>query len=91
MMMEAERARTAHLDLFDLSDIRMDGIGVENSAVDGNEEEESTNRHLDVLPPSYSLAEGLDQLPDYTEAEVNISYMKRKYYSGCLSLLGEPS
>ena len=72
MMMEAERARTAHLDLFDLSDIRMDGIGVENSAVDGNEEEESTNRHLDVLPPSYSLAEGLDQLPDYTEAEVNI-------------------
>ena len=91
MMMEAERARTAHLDLFDLSDIRMDGIGVENSAVDGNEEEESTNRHLDVLPPSYSLAEGLDQLPDYTEAEVNISYMKRKYYSGCLSLSGEPS
>ena len=75
-MMEAERARTARLDLFDLSDIRMDGIGVENSAVDGNEEE-STNRHLDVLPPSYSLAEGLDQLPDYTEAEVNKFYETR--------------
>ena len=74
MMLEAERermARTAQLDLFDLSGIRTEQR-VEEIAdeVEGSEQEVSSDRHLDALPPSYSLAEGLDQLPDYTEAEV---------------------
>ena len=73
MMLEAERARmarTAQLDLFDLSDIGTEQRVEEMAEVEGNEEEVSSDRHLDALPPSYSLAEGLDQLPDYTEAEV---------------------
>ena len=76
VMLETERsrmARTAQLDLFDLSDIRTEQGVVEDMAeeVEGNEDEEvSSDRHLEALPPSYSLVEGLDQLPDYTEAEV---------------------
>ena len=74
MMLEAERvrmARTTELDLFDLSDIRTEQRVEEIvGEVDGSEQEVSSDRHLDALPPSYSLAEGLDELPDYTEAEV---------------------
>ena len=73
MMLEAERARmarTAQLDLFDLSDIGTEQRTEEMAEVGGSELEVSSDRHLDALPPSYSLAEGLDQLPDYTEAEV---------------------
>ena len=73
MMLEAERARmarTAQLDLFDLSDIGTEQRTEEMAEVGGSEQEVSSDRHLDALPPSYSLAEGLDQLPDYTEAEV---------------------
>ena len=73
MMLEAERARmarTAQLDLFDLSDIGTEQRTEEMAEVGGSEQEVSSARHLDALPPSYSLAEGLDQLPDYTEAEV---------------------
>ena len=73
MMLEAERARmarTAQLDLFDLSDIGTEQRTEEMAEVEGSEQEVSSDRHLDALPPSYSLAEGLDQLPDYTEAEV---------------------
>ena len=73
MMLEAERARmarTAQLDLFDLSDIGTEQRAEEMAEVGGSEQEVSSDRHLDALPPSYSLAEGLDQLPDYTEAEV---------------------
>ena len=74
VMLETERsrmARTAQLDLFDLSDIRTEQRVVEDMAeeVEGDEEV-SSDRHLEALPPSYSLVEGLDQLPDYTEAEV---------------------
>ena len=70
VMLEAERARMARmaqLDLFDLS-----GIRTEHRVEDMVEVEEvvSSDQHLDPLPPSYSLAEGLDQLPDYKEAEV---------------------
>ena len=73
MMLEAERARmarTAQLDLFDLSDIGTEQRADEMAEVGGSEQEVFSDRHLDALPPSYSLAEGLDQLPDYTEAEV---------------------
>ena len=73
MMLEAERARmarTAQLDLFDLSDIGTEQRADEMAEVESGEQEVSSDRHLDALPPSYSLAEGLDQLPDYTEAEV---------------------
>ena len=75
MMLEAERAgmaRTAQLDLFDLSDM---GTELEQSVeeiteVEASEHAVSSDRHLDAMPPSYSLAEGLDQLPNYAEAEV---------------------
>ena len=73
MMLEAERARmarTAQLDLFDLSDIGTEESVEEAAEIEGSEQEVSSDRHLDALPPSYSLAERLDQLPDYTEAEV---------------------
>ena len=73
MMLEAERARmarTAQLDLFDLSDIGTEESVEEAAEIEGSEQEVSSDRHLDTLPPSYSLAERLDQLPDYTEAEV---------------------
>ena len=74
MMLEAERermARTAQLDLFDLSGIRTEQRLEEIVEVEGGEQGVvSSNQHLDPLPPSYSLAEGLDQLPDYKEAEV---------------------
>ena len=73
MMLEAERARmarTAQLDLFDLSDIGTEQRTEEMAEVGGSEQEVSSGRHLDALPPSYSLAEGLDQLPDYSEAKV---------------------
>ena len=80
MMLEAERARmarTAQLDLFDLSDIGTEQRTEEMAEVGGSEQEVSSDRHLDALPPSYSLAEGLDQLPDYTETEVfNHNYVK---------------
>jgi len=75
MMVEAERARmarTAQLDLFDLSGIRTEQRLEEIVEVEGGEQGVvSSNQHLDPLPPSYSLAEGLDQLPDYKQAEVN--------------------
>ena len=71
MLLDAERtrmARMAQIDLFDLSGIRTEEIADE---VEGGEQElASSDQNLDPLPPSYSLAEGLDQLPDYTEAEV---------------------
>ena len=74
MMVEAERAgmaRTAQLDLFDLSGIRTEQRLEEIVEVEGGEQGVvSSNQHLDPLPPSYSLAEGLDQLPDYKQAEV---------------------
>ena len=73
MMLESERARmarTAQLDLFDLSDIGTEQRAEEMAEVERSEQEVSSGRHLDALPPSYSLAEGLDQLPNYAEAEV---------------------
>ena len=73
-MLEAERARmarTAQLDLFDLSGIRTEQRVEDMVEVEGGEEDiVSSDQHLEALPPSYSLAEGLDQLPDYKEAEV---------------------
>ena len=77
-VVEAERvrvARRAQLDLFDLSDIRTEQR--EDEPAEGSEQE-TYDRHLEALPPSYSLAEGLDQLPDYSAAEVLLTFHQLK-------------
>ena len=80
-------ARTAQLDLFDLSGIRTEQR-VEEIAEGGEVEEEvSSDQHLDPLPPSYSLAEGLDQLPDYKEAEVFQHNFVKMFSSGQMRIL----
>ena len=70
------------MDLFDLSDIRTERR--EDEAAEGSEQE-TYDRHLEALPPSYSHAEGLDQLPDYSAAEVHLTSHNNNscaYFSG---------
>ena len=89
-VVEAERvrvARRAQLDLFDLSDIRTEQR--EDEAAEGSEQETS-DRHLEALPPSYSHAEGLDQLPDYSAAEVHLTSHNSNNNS-CAYFSGEQS
>ena len=89
-VVEAERvrvARRAQLDLFDLSDVRTEQR--EDEAAEGSEQETS-DRHLEALPPSYSHAEGLDQLPDYSAAEVHLTSHNSNNNS-CAYFSGEQS
>ena len=89
-VVEAERvrvARRAQLDLFDLSDVRTEQR--EDEALEGSEQETS-DRHLEALPPSYSHAEGLDQLPDYSAAEVHLTSHNSNNNS-CAYFSGEQS
>ena len=89
-VVEAERvrvARRAQLDLFDLSDNGTEQR--EDEPAEGSEQETS-DRHLEALPPSYSHAEGLDQLPDYSAAEVHLTSHNSNNNS-CAYFSGEQS
>ena len=67
---DSPEAGTTALDLFDLTNIN---VG-EASEEEESDSEGGRGQNLDALPPSYSCAEGLDQLPSYTEAEVGGPY-----------------
>ena len=70
---DLERGRAVPIELFDLTSLYVEGrTGGGEEEVDRSQELEE----LEELPPSYSLAEGLDQLPTYEEAQA-----RSKHYS----------
>ena len=73
---DLERGRAVPIELFDLTSLHVEGrTGGQEEEVDRSQELEELEE-LEELPPSYSLAEGLDQLPSYEEAQA-----RSKHYS----------